>query len=474
MSNEVNQRLQRVINNIKSQTAFNNQYSQPKTLAERMAELHTPAVSLAIIDDYEVTAVGSFGFGESGDTTPVTQDSLFLAGSISKPVFAAAVMVLVQQGQIDLDEDINHYLSSWKIPQSNGWQPRITLRQLLSHTSGLTVHGFPGYQTTEAIPTIQQILNGERPSNTPKVEANILPGMQFRYSGGGTTVAQLAIIDHLKEPFPALMKRLVFEPLGMHNSTFDNPLLSTALSMATVAHPWKGIPLKGGHHIYPEMAAAGLWSTATDLATFGIALQNGLRGEEATFLNKASLDAMLSPQLAQDKDASDFVSLGFFCGGKDQNAFFRHGGWDEGFVAELVLSRHLGRGVVVMINSNEGHPLLAEILDAVAEEFNWPRSDEKKTVVQLPDLDAYTGHFETAHSHQFNIETATGGLHLKYDAQLPVFFEASSETSFFSRELNTELNFKRNDDGQVTAVSVKQANARFEATKRELRGQQFK
>ena len=310
-------------------------------------------LSIAVIDDFKLAGVEAFGVHEAGVSDIAGKNSLFLAGSISKPVFATAIMLLVQQGVIDLDEDINEYLKSWKVPANNGWLPRITLRHILSHTAGLTVHGFRGYLISEAIPTLPQILNGEQPANSPKVEVNIMPGLQFRYSGGGTTVAQLAITEHLNESFPDLMKLLVFEPLGMNNSTFENPLPADLHAMAAVAHPWKSVALKGKYPVYPEMAAAGLWTTAEDLAKFGIALKKSLSGTDASYLDKSTLETMLSPQLAKDKEASDYDGLGFFCSGEGDAAVFEHGGWDEGFIADLTLYRSSGKGAVVMINSNE-------------------------------------------------------------------------------------------------------------------------
>ena len=465
MTIEGAQRLDRIVQNIRSETAFNDRYSDPVKLSYRMAQLHTPAVSIAVIDDYKIAAVGAYGTHEAGSVRQVNQDTLFLAGSISKSVFATAIMYLVQTGDLDLDEDVNHYLRSWKIPANNGWQPRITLRHLLSHTSGLTVHGFPGYQSNEEIPSLVQILNGESPANTEKVEVNILPGIQFLYSGGGTTVAQLAMIDHLKDTFQSLIQRLVFEPLGMRNSTFESPLPTNMMSTAAIAHPWKNIPLKGEHHIYPESAAAGLWTTASDLATFGLALQDGLRGETTHFLNQTTIETMLSPQLAHQKNKPNYVGLGFFCEEHDKHSVFRHGGWDEGFVAELILSKDEGKGMVVMLNSNEGYPLIDEIKRAVANEFEWPYLYERISTIQLPDLDAYVGKYKSEHPYLFSIEATEDGLLLQYDNQLPVLFKASSEQKFISAILNTELLFEIDSDGVVEGLTIQQNGAHYRAKK---------
>jgi CubicO group peptidase (beta-lactamase class C family) len=223
-------------------------------------------------------------------------DTLFQAASISKPVFALAVMRLVQEGQLNLDEDVNTYLTSWRISAIENWQPRITLRQLLSHTAGLTVHGFPGYRSSQRLPNTVQILNGEPPANTSKVEVNLIPGLHLRYSGGGTTIAQQVLVDILKQPFPEIMHELVLAPLGMTNSTYEQPLPSDWSSRTATAHVSSGIPLEGKHHVYPEMAAAGLWTTAADLAKVGVELMRVLRGLPPTLWSKASIEEMLHPQ----------------------------------------------------------------------------------------------------------------------------------------------------------------------------------
>jgi len=336
---------------------------------------------------------------------------------------------------------------------------------LLGHTSGLTVHGFPGYQTSEEIPSLSQILNGEPPANTPKVEVNILPGIQVRYSGGGTTVAQLAMIDHLNEPFYSIIQRLVFEPLGMANSTFEITLPANLKSVAAVAHPWKNIALKGEHHIYPESAAAGLWTTASDLAIFGLALQNGLRGERTAFLKQATIEAMLSPQLAHQKNKPNHVGLGFFCDNDNKCSIFRHGGSDAGFLAELKLYKDTGKGAVIMLNSNEGYPLINEIMRAIADEFDWPHSNDSTPIFQLPDLGVYVGKYKSEHHYHFIVEAAEDGLLLQYDTQLPVLFKASSKQRFLSEIINSELIFETDNDGDITGVTLQQDGVQYQATK---------
>ncbi len=160
------QRIARVVEQLYPETAFEKRYGQPRPLNERMAARHTPGASIAVINDFEIEWARGFGVSDLGTATPVTPTTLFQAGSISKPIFALAVMRLVQQGRLDLDAHVNTYLKSWKIPANGDWQPHVTLRHLLSHAAGLTVHGFPGYQRSEPLPTVVQVLNGEPPANT--------------------------------------------------------------------------------------------------------------------------------------------------------------------------------------------------------------------------------------------------------------------------------------------------------------------
>ncbi len=459
-------RLDRILQNLKVESSFNEQYFAPTTLAERMSALNTPGLSLAIIDEFELVHVGAFGEGDTREQNKVSEDTLFLAGSISKSVFATSVLLLAQQGKLDLDEDINRYLSSWKVPANNGWQPRVTLRNILSHSAGFTVHGFPGYLSTEATPTIVQVLNGEHPANTAKVEVNQLPGLQYRYSGGGTTVAQLTVCEHMKETsFAELMHRLVLAPLDMNNSTFENPLPSSRVTEASVAYPSKGVPLQGRYPVYPEMAAAGLWTTPEDLAMFGIDLLKGLQGSNDQLLLQSTLEEMLKPQLPHQTDSTDYAGLGFFCHRKDDAICFEHGGWDEGFVCSMRLHHPSGKGAVVMINSNEGHPLIDEIFQAIEEEYQWPLQRKYKPIIDVTDSDQYVGVYRTKSGLSASIKPMENGLILNIDSQAPVPFQAISETSFTSNAVNTSLEFSKDDDSRIIQMNVKLDNLHIEMKK---------
>jgi CubicO group peptidase (beta-lactamase class C family) len=375
MTQLIEKRIESVVSHLLPETSFHGRYGSPRSLDDRMALLGTPGVSIAVIDNYEIEWARGFGVCENGKPAKVTPATLFQAGSISKPVFALAAMRLVQAGRLDLDEDVNAYLKSWRVPTNDDLQPRVTMRQLLSHSAGMTVHGFPGYQRSEPIPSIPQILNGEYPANTEKVEVDILPGQQFRYSGGGMTVAQLVVMDVLGKSFSEIMRELVLDPLKMSNSTYEQPLPDERSTNSATGHPRKGIPLRGNHHVYPEMAAAGLWTTASDLTKVGVELLESLRNKPNPLLTKETVQEMLSPQLQGQKPADgDFRGIGFGCKGQGDNFQFGHEGANAGFLALMRIYPNVGQGAVVMINSNEGHPLLEEIMRAIAFEYEWPRA----------------------------------------------------------------------------------------------------
>jgi CubicO group peptidase (beta-lactamase class C family) len=237
------------------------------TIGERMKALDVNGLSLAVIRNYEIEWAKGYGFADAETRRPVTADTLFLAGSISKPVAAAGALTLVDQGKVKLDVDVNSYLKSWKVPENEFTnEQKVTLRRLLSHTAGLTVHGFPGYNSASAVPTVPQILDGVKPANTTAVRVDLVPGSTFRYSGGGYTVAQLMMTDVTGAPFPVFMQRAVLEKAGMRQSTFENPLPQRLTAVAALGYRGNGDAVPGGYHTYPEMAAAGLWTTASDLA----------------------------------------------------------------------------------------------------------------------------------------------------------------------------------------------------------------
>ncbi|KAF0124019.1 MAG: penicillin-binding protein beta-lactamase class C [Elusimicrobia bacterium] len=193
-------RINRVTSNLQSETGLDGCFRSCR-LEERMRHYSNPGISITVVDGGKIAWSGGFGYKDARTREKVVNDTMFLSGSISKPVFSLAVVKLAETRLIDLDRDVNEYLKRWRVPSRGSWQPRVTLRQLLSHTAGTTVQGFPGYKRSGSIPGVVEILKGLPPSNTDPVMVNIIPGTLMRYSGGGIVVAQTVIEDAVGIPF---------------------------------------------------------------------------------------------------------------------------------------------------------------------------------------------------------------------------------------------------------------------------------
>jgi CubicO group peptidase (beta-lactamase class C family) len=335
------------------------------TIEQRMRELNVHGVSVAACADGVVRWAEGYGLADVSNRAPVTPETLFQAGSISKPVAAAGVMKQVEAGKLAVDRDVNSYLRSWKLPGNELTKRRpVTLERILSHSAGLTVHGFPGYGPDEALPTLSQVLDGKPPANTAAVRVDIEPGSRYRYSGGGYTIAQLALVDTLGEPFPAILERTVLRPAGMERSTYEQPLPPERVARAAAGYRADGSEVPGKRHVYPEMAAAGLWTTPSDLCRFAMSVQRSLRGEPGSLLSRASAERMTT------KFSGD-AGLGFFIETRGSEITFGHDGADEGFQALLVASRDHGYAGAVMVNSDNGVRLGVEILRGIAEREGW-------------------------------------------------------------------------------------------------------
>jgi CubicO group peptidase (beta-lactamase class C family) len=289
----------------------------------------------------------------------------------------------------------------------------------------------------------------------------MLPGVVFRYSGGGTTVGQLLVSDLLGQPFPRLMRELVLDPLGMTDSTYEQPLPPPRAAMAATAHPWKRRPLPGRWHVYPEMAAAGLWTTAGDLARAGLSVQQAYRGEGRTLLSSATVKTMLTPSAA-----SDDIGIGFFLQGKDAGARFGHEGWDEGFVAMATFLKESGQGAVVMINSNEGAPMIEEIVRAVAREYTWAGFfPEEKTVPASPEaLQAYVGSY-AARSLSCAVTREGDRLFLGGAMQPALELRPTGENTFRVVEIDAEVVFDT-AEGLVKGLTFKQGGRETKADRK--------
>ena len=335
-------------------------------LAGLMKLCHDPALSVAVIDGYKIAWAKAYGTTEWGGTTPVTTNTLFQAGSISKPVAATGMLALVQAGKLSLDEDVNLKLKTWKVPENEFTkEQKVTLRRLASHTAGLTVHGFPGYDVEEKVPTLVQIFNGEKPANTEAIRVDFVPGTQERYSGGGVTIEQQLMTDVTGKPFPALMKETVLSKIGMNDSSYEQPLPAAWAQRTATGTYADGKPVHGNWHVYPEMAAAGLWTTPTDLGKFAIDIALSRQGKSNKVLTEKTVVEMLTAQ-----PSTEGTGIGFAVP-KARPGEFGHNGADEGFQALLVMNWETGQGAALMANSDNGILVAGELLRSIAKEYGW-------------------------------------------------------------------------------------------------------
>jgi CubicO group peptidase (beta-lactamase class C family) len=294
------------------------------------------------------------------------------------------------------------------------------------------------------------------PANTPEVIVDLMPGLAFRYSGGGTTIAQQVVVDVLGRPFPTLMRELILDPVGMADSTFGQPLPALMAARAAVAHPLNGQPLSGGAHVYPEMAAAGLWTTAADLSRLAIALMRTLRGERSALpLNAESVRSMLQPQLPDQTIGEHFVGIGWYCSGVGDDFCFGHQGVDEGFLAEMRVLPNRGKAAAVMINAH-GWLLPVEIFKAIGREYGWPAAPLRAASIAMPPGIDYAGSYRSEHDVLAEVTQSADGLTLRLGGQMPVPLTPSSEVEFHAVVLNLFVHFETESDRAVTAMTLMQ------------------
>ncbi len=340
------------------------------TLPALMLQLQVPGLSIAVVKDFKIHWAKAYGLADVSSGRLLDTNTRFQAASISKPVTAMAAMRMVEAGQLDLDKDINTFLTSWQIPVSEMTrQQSVTARALFSHTSGADDgFGFPGYAPQAALPTVVQILNGQAPSNVGKVLFARAPYAEYKYSGGGTMIMQQAMMDLCRCAFAQLMQTTVLTPLQMANSAFE---YMPAAQSAALAHDEQGKRMPAPWHLYPEMAAAALWTTPTDLAKFIIELQTALRTEKGQLLSRQSATEMTTPvRVGQFAVGLKIEQLG-----KEQ--YFSHSGANWGYRAWMTGHLNKGYGMIIMTNSDNGMALMNQLADRITNAYGWDAESSK-------------------------------------------------------------------------------------------------
>jgi CubicO group peptidase (beta-lactamase class C family) len=417
------------------------------SVLQAMANHHVQAVSVAVADGGKIIWAKAWGFADAAAGVKATPETIFQAGSISKPVAASAAMQMVAEGKLRLDATANSQLKSWRIPDNAFTEAQpVTLRHLLSHTAGTTVHGFPGYEAGKPVPSVVQVLEGKPPANTVAVVVQKTPGTAWAYSGGGITIAQLIMTDTSGESFPALLRRRVLGPVGMRASTYEQPLPASRHDNA-VGYLEDGAPVAGRFHTYPEMAAAGLWTTPSDLVRWALALQAANDGRPSKLMSQASARQMLTPGLGSWGLGIQIEGVG----GPPEALRFSHDGDDAGFNDLLTGYMTGGRAIAVMTNSNAGMPVAKELAAAIARHYGWSGYTTRViTAAALSDaqraelVGAYSGGLVVS-LQGGTIDWMTPGLHSELIPRGGDFYTIAA-TGGVVRAL-------RGDDGKVNALT---------------------
>jgi CubicO group peptidase (beta-lactamase class C family) len=425
----------------------------PWTLSERMMFHRVPGLSIAVIKDFKLEWTRGYGVMDITTMTPVTAETLFQAASISKAVTAMAVLRKVQEGKFKGEEAVNNYLVSWKLPE-NQWtsQQKVSILRLLSHTAGVTVHGFRGYNPAEPVPTLLQVLDGSAPANSAAIRVDVTPGGNFRYSGGGYCILQQMLIDVVKQPFPIIMEDTVIKPLCMTHSTYLQPLPEDWQKAAASGHRPNGIPLPGKWHIYPEMAAAGLWTTSEDLARFAIEIQLSLKNKSNKVLNEQTAKHMLTPF------GAPYMGLGVVLRPAGDSVYFLHSGGNEGFCCQFIAHKDKGYGAVVMTNSDSGELIYPEIFRGIASIYQWEDylPEPKETITVSPEkLDPLPGKYAVNSDNSLTVSKENDRLYVLATFAEKVQLFPISETQFIRKDQRVVYKFVKDPiTGEISHISA--------------------
>ncbi|UFJ38885.1 beta-lactamase family protein [Brevibacillus humidisoli] len=319
---------------------------------ERMKYYRVPGVSLALINDGKLHLAEGYGVLEGKTNRSVTTHSVFHACSISKLATAMLVLRFIEQGILDLDENVNKQLISWKVPDNHHTnQKQVTLRTLLSHQAGFIdpEGSFREHDSEQNIPTMLSLLEGRTSSCPEPISLKYQPGSDFQYSDAGFCVIQQLVEDVTRKSFQQVIKEFIFEPLQMNNSTSEWAIPDTGHDRFACGHNQNGSVIEGKYPIYPYQAAAGLWSTPTDLAMLVIEIMDSLKGKGKLGLSPKLINEMITPQ-----GCSPWTGLGLFLDSSAQELEISSLGWGVGFQSIVIAYPYAGTGAVMMTNADLG------------------------------------------------------------------------------------------------------------------------
>lgn len=332
-------------------------------IAEELLNQHkVPGIAIARIYDGKLMWIARVGYADLDAKTPIGEDTVFNVGSVSKCVAAWGFMRLVSDGKLDLDSPVEDYLKEWRFPDSDFNSDHVTLRRVLSHTAGLSLHGYPGFQSGEELPTLEESLSGAT-NGRGDVRIVYEPGSKMQYSGGGYTIAQLMLEDQTDTSFADYMRQEVFSPLGMESS--DYGWTERVSKNAARPHDEDGKPIEVEH--FTALAAAGLQTTIEDLAKFAIA---SLATKDVALAGVLTVDQLKTMQTPVQPMAKGITcGLGYQHRSLGGFKVMGHTGSNTGWQAAVFLKPENREGLIMLTNGSNGRSVMQPIV------FEWARAN---------------------------------------------------------------------------------------------------
>lgn len=423
-----------------------------KSIPQVMQEDGIAGVSIAFFEKDTITWQKTYGYSNLSDSIKVTPNTVFNGASLSKPVTALAALNLVEKGILTLNDDVNKYLKGWKIPENEFTeQEKVTLKRLIGHRAGFERYVQSSYFPNEALPTIEQMLSGVKPSVDPPVSVVYVPGQKQVYSNPGYSVIEKLIEDVTDKEFDNVINELIFEPCDMNNSSFKQPIpkhlsqqMATGYTNDLEPYPYK---------LFPYKAAGGIWTTPTDLANFLVTVLEDHHASTNTILSKRMTDSVF---------AKTPTRLGFakIYNQDSPDLLFEHWGSNSGFTCYLLGSLNNKQGVVIMTNSDNGMSLMSYIARAVAVAYDWdflrPRVFESIDTNGV-DIKKFTGQFKGG-NELLEFQVVEGVLKFLDETGTSSKLVPVAENIFIQPNNNTLYEFLKNKDGEIRYVRMTKAD----------------
>lgn len=454
-------RIKAVENGLLKAVVFEGENPERMKIEERLAYYKVRGVSIAVIDNYAIEWAKGYGEANTEKAEAVTPGTVFQAAQLSQLLTSAATLAFLDRENFGLDRPVNEYLNTWKLPESRlTREKKISVRQILSHCSGIISLQYEGNEFLADLPTLDELLRGEK-GGYPPVYADSIPEEEMKYSEAGYAVVEKVLEDLSGLAFSDFMARTILQPLHMETSSFVRPLPEILYSKAAAGHTREGSPVEGKGNFYPVSAAMGLWTTPSELAGFAVELMKTALGLSQTVLSPDSAREMLSYQCG-------LRGLGPFIGDSGDNLHFYLDGKCRGFSCFVVAYPVRGQGAVIMTNSDNGEYLIDEICRALSDAYKWPHfiPEIKKYYRLDPSVyQLYEGIYEVNPEYRLNVTHEDFYLIIQPTGQAATKFFVENTTTFFSTDPYIRIRFVQDSQGHVTGLVLRQGDFKREAKK---------